>query len=214
MQAQIVRIPAHRRGTPGQETGLDVGTSARIGQTLYVEFGVVGIVVARVQVFLYIAQHIAKTLEVYDFALAQELDRVAHIGVIDQAEQVVVSCARFLLWCMVTDTTLYSRGCRLCFGVTLQPPDGIGTGCLKGPAVCADVGQRQTHERVSDLLPAQVGMNIGVIDVYNLIAAKGEGDFGHQFSLRRACKNPIGFMGVIHVKQLLSGKKVGELFGI
>lgn len=98
--------------------------------------------------------------------------------------------------------------------MTFQPPDGIGTGCLKGPTVCADVGKGQTHERVRDLLPAQVGMNIGVIDVYNLIMAKGEGDLGDQLSLRRTCKNPIGFMGIIHVKQLLSGKKEYKLWEV
>lgn len=94
-----------------EKTVLDVGTSARIGQTLHIKFGIVGVVVARVQIFLYIAQNIAKALEVYDFALAQELDRVAHIGVINQAQQVIVSCARFLLWCMVPDTTYIEDAC-------------------------------------------------------------------------------------------------------
>lgn len=78
---------------------------ARVGQTLYVELGVVGVVVACVQIFLHIAQGVTEALEVNDFALTQELDRVAYIGVVDQAQQVIVSCARFLLWCMADGTT-------------------------------------------------------------------------------------------------------------
>lgn len=46
-----------------------------------------------------------EALEVNDLALTQELDRVAYIGVVDQAQQVIVSCARFLLWCMADGTT-------------------------------------------------------------------------------------------------------------
>ena len=48
---------------------------------------------------LYRAQRVAEALEVYDFAGTQELDRLAHIGVVDQAQQVVVGRAGFLLGC-------------------------------------------------------------------------------------------------------------------
>ncbi len=107
MQAQIVKNPGAPQGHTGTRRwfGLDLGTFARIGQTLYVKLGVVGVVVACVQIFLNIAQGIAEALEVNDLTLTQELDRVAYIGVVDQAQQVIVSCARFLLWCMADGTT-------------------------------------------------------------------------------------------------------------
>ena len=107
MQAQIVKNPGAPQGHTGTRRwfGLDLGTFARIGQTLYVKLGIVGVVVACIQIFLYIAQCVAEALEVNDLALTQELDRVTNIGVVDQAQQVIVSCARFLLWCMADDTT-------------------------------------------------------------------------------------------------------------
>lgn len=107
MQAQIVKNPGAPQGHTGtrRRFGLDFGTFARIGQTLHVELGVVGVVVACVQIFLNIAQGVTEALEVNDLALTQELDRVANIGVVDQAQQVIVSCARFLLWCMADGTT-------------------------------------------------------------------------------------------------------------
>ena len=107
MQAQIVKNPGAPQGHTGTRRwfGLDLGTFARIGQTLYVKLGIVGVVVACIQIFLYIAQCVAEALEVNDLALTQELDRVTNIGVVDQAQQVIVSCARFLLWCMADGTT-------------------------------------------------------------------------------------------------------------
>ena len=107
MQAQIVNNPGAPQGHTGtrRRFGLDFGTFARIGQTLYVELGVVGVVVTRIQIFLNIAQGIAEALEVNDLALTQELDRIAYIRVVNQAQQVIVSCARFLLWCMADGTT-------------------------------------------------------------------------------------------------------------
>ena len=107
MQAQIVKNPGAPQGHTGtrRRFGLYLGTFARIGQTLYVKLGIVGVVVACIQIFLYIAQCVAEALEVNDLALTQELDRVAYIGVVDQAQQVIVSCARFLLWCMADGTT-------------------------------------------------------------------------------------------------------------
>lgn len=41
---------------------------------------------------------VAEALEVHDLALPQELERLAHVGVVDQAQQVVVGCAGLLLW--------------------------------------------------------------------------------------------------------------------
>ena len=107
MQAQIVNNPGAPQGHTGtrRRFGLEFVTFARIGQTLYVELGVVGVVVTRIQIFLNIAQGIAEALEVNDLALTQELDRIAYIRVVNQAQQVIVSCARFLLWCMADGTT-------------------------------------------------------------------------------------------------------------
>lgn len=107
MQAQIVKNPGAPQGHTGTRRwfGLDLGTFARIGQTLYVKLGIVGVVVACIQIFLNVAQGVTEALEVNDLALTQELDRVAYIGVVDQAQQVIVSCARFLLWCMADGTT-------------------------------------------------------------------------------------------------------------
>lgn len=64
MQAQIVKNPGAPQGHTGtrRRFGLDFGTFARIGQTLYVELGVVGVVVACVQIFLNIAQGVANTI--------------------------------------------------------------------------------------------------------------------------------------------------------
>ena len=44
-------------------------------------------------------QRFTKALEVNDFTCAQEFDRLTHIGVVNQAQQVVISGARLLLCC-------------------------------------------------------------------------------------------------------------------
>ncbi len=46
-----------------------------------------------------------EALEVRHFTLAQEFERIADIRIIDQAQQVVVGCARFLLCCNRIRTT-------------------------------------------------------------------------------------------------------------
>ena len=70
-----------------------------------IDCGVEGIVVLRVQILLHDAQGVAETLEVYDLPFAEEFERLADIRIVDQAQQVIVSCARFLLWCMADGTT-------------------------------------------------------------------------------------------------------------
>ena len=62
-----------------------------------VESGVVGVEVLRVQIVLYDAKRIAETLEVRDFPRAQKADRVAHVRVVGEAEDVVVGQTRLLL---------------------------------------------------------------------------------------------------------------------
>ena len=151
---------------------LEIDTPTRIGHLLHIEGRVICVVVLGIQVFLQIAQDIAETLEVYDFPFAQELERIAHIRVVDQAQQVVVSCARLLLWCTVCGTTL-----RL-IGMPCKPSDRKGTGGHIAPALGADIGKGQTDKRVCNLPSAQFGMNIGVIDVYNSGFGKGEGNLG------------------------------------
>ena len=41
----------------------------------------------------------AESLEVYDFTFAQEFNRVAHVGIVNQSKQLIVGGAGFLLWC-------------------------------------------------------------------------------------------------------------------
>ncbi len=53
---------------------------------------------------LHYAQCVAKTLEMHDLACTQEFERFAHIGVVDQAQQVVVRGAGFLLCCNLVST--------------------------------------------------------------------------------------------------------------
>lgn len=48
---------------------------------------------------------LAEALEVRHFTLAQEFERIADIRIIDQTQQVVVGCARFLLCCNRISTT-------------------------------------------------------------------------------------------------------------
>lgn len=62
-----------------------------------VEGGVVGVEVLRVQIVLYDAKRVAEALEVRDFPRAQEADRVAHVRVVGEAEDVVVGQTRLLL---------------------------------------------------------------------------------------------------------------------
>ena len=42
---------------------------------------------------------IAEALEVVDFPLAEEFDGVADVGIVDEAQDIVVGDARLLFWC-------------------------------------------------------------------------------------------------------------------
>ena len=64
----------------------------------FVEGGVVCIEVFRVQIVLNDPQSITEALEVRDFPRAQEADRVANIGVVGKAQDVVIGQPRLLLW--------------------------------------------------------------------------------------------------------------------
>ena len=55
------------------------------------------VVVLRIQIVLHDAQRVAEALEVYDFSCAQEFDRLTHVRIVDQAQQIVVGRAGFLL---------------------------------------------------------------------------------------------------------------------
>ena len=56
------------------------------------------VVVFRVKVGLNDGKRVAEALKMHDFAFAQELERFAHIRVVDQTKQVVVGRARLLFW--------------------------------------------------------------------------------------------------------------------
>ena len=64
---------------------------------LGVETGIDSVEVFGIQLILRDAERFAETLEVYDFALPEELDGLAHIRLLDQAEDVVVGASCFLL---------------------------------------------------------------------------------------------------------------------
>ena len=108
----------------------------------------------------------------YDFPLTQEFEWIAHVRIIDQAQEIIVSCARFLLWCTAGNTTLGL------IWMPRKPSDRKSAGGGITPALCADIGKSQTDERVGDLLAAQGRMNIGVIDVYNFGSGEWKGDLG------------------------------------
>ena len=63
---------------------------------LLIESGVEGVVVPGVEVFLHGAQGVAEALEVHDFAFAEEANDVFDVGVVDQAQDVVVGQAGLL----------------------------------------------------------------------------------------------------------------------
>jgi len=62
-----------------------------------IECGVECVVVFTVEMILRDAERFTEALEVDNFALSQEFDRVADVRVIDQAEQVIIGLARLLL---------------------------------------------------------------------------------------------------------------------
>ena len=64
----------------------------------FVKGGVICVKVLRVQIVLNDPQSITEALEVRDFPRAQEADRVANIGVVGKAQDVVIGQPRLLLW--------------------------------------------------------------------------------------------------------------------
>ncbi len=63
----------------------------------FIEARVERVEVLRVEVLLGNAQRVAEPLEMHDFAFPQELDRVAHVGIVGEAQDVVVGLAGLLL---------------------------------------------------------------------------------------------------------------------
>ena len=64
---------------------------------LFVKFGIESIEVAAVKLILYDPQAFAESLVMYDLTLSQEADRIAHLRVFDQTEDIVVGRPGFLL---------------------------------------------------------------------------------------------------------------------
>ena len=62
-----------------------------------IELRIADIEVLRIEFFLKQAECLAEPLEVYDFPLAQETDRIADFGIFDHAENIIVGGAGFLL---------------------------------------------------------------------------------------------------------------------
>lgn len=89
---------------------------------LFVKSGVEGVEIFGVQLILHRAERFTEALEVDNFALPQKFDRVAHVGIVDQAQQIVIGSARLLFCCHVLK----------------QVGDGIALGlegfCREGPA--------------------------------------------------------------------------------
>ena len=73
-----------------------------------VKGGIEGVKIFAVEIILCDAQRVAEALEVHQLALAQEFDGVAHVGVVDQAQDVVVGHAGLLLWGDFVRTTLHN----------------------------------------------------------------------------------------------------------
>lgn len=73
----------------------------------HIERRIPGVVIFCVKVGLDDGKCVAEALKMHDFAFAQELERFAHIRVVDQTKQVVVSRARLLFCCNHIRTTLH-----------------------------------------------------------------------------------------------------------
>lgn len=72
----------------------------------YVKFRIEGIKIPGIQMILYDPQRFTEALEVNYFTLAQKTDGVADLWILDQAQNVIVSGAGFLLCCNPIRTTL------------------------------------------------------------------------------------------------------------
>ena len=87
---------ANLRKSCGVSLGQLRRSSARLGRG-FVERGVAGVEVLFVHSVLRDPERVAEPLEMDDLALPQEFQRIADVGIVDQAEQVVVGDPRFLL---------------------------------------------------------------------------------------------------------------------
>ena len=67
------------------------------GGIFLIKCGIYSVEVFRVQLLDRLSESLAESLVVNDFALAQELDGVAHIGIIRKAQDVVIRYAGLLL---------------------------------------------------------------------------------------------------------------------
>ena len=65
---------------------------------LFIEFGIVSVEILVVEIVLNLAQRFTETLVVDDLALAQEFERRAYVGIVDEPQQIVIRHAR-LLFC-------------------------------------------------------------------------------------------------------------------
>lgn len=83
--------------------------TALLTPRLFVKLRIVRVKVLAVQVVLYYPQPFTETLEVNYLTLAQKLDRVAHIGVVRVAQNVVVCLSRFLLCCNGKSATFANK---------------------------------------------------------------------------------------------------------
>lgn len=71
---------------------------ARCSNGLFIKTWVKSIEVLRIKRIGHKPQSFAESLEVNDLPLTEELNDIAHIGVIDEPQNVVVGYAGFLLW--------------------------------------------------------------------------------------------------------------------
>lgn len=74
-----------------------------------VKFRVVGVEILVVQIVLDQAHAFTEALEVGQLALPQEADRIPHVGVVAEAQNVIVGGARLLLCCNHKCTTFFER---------------------------------------------------------------------------------------------------------
>lgn len=96
---------------PSQKRG-----SLRFSVCRFVERRVERVEVAAVQSVLQYAQTFAESLVMNKLSFAQEFDRVAHVGIVREAENVIVGQTRFLLCREVFRQVCYrvAGGCESC----------------------------------------------------------------------------------------------------
>ena len=93
---------------------------------LFIKARIHSIEILRIQPILRYAQSFTEPLIMHDLAFSQELERLAHVGVIDQANKVIVGDARLLLcyyhvlatksWCVKVRKILILQGFTALFG--------------------------------------------------------------------------------------------------